>query len=349
MPGILIPFDLPRPPANGHTCALCMPFNSCFEQLSNSITAAANKVGLNAVRIDDNRKDAQWIDRIINTLKSAKIVVGILAYEPDRPYINPNVMYEIGFSHALGKATLIMVPNDVKPPSQLAPFDYFTYDTNAVGTRSFTDALQTRLTMLLSAIGDGYVQKGLSGARFVEDSTLLLCDDSVLPHYWFLLDYVRLIRDRFYHLFANFIKPLSYSSRLMQSARRAEGSVIAFQFQDQVEAYKSEYDLTIRPTTLCSRLELGNKTADSALIALDSIIDAASFSEPTDVVRQSYELVYKYLQDFNKCHDRISVAGHDKDRIIIEIGTLEQTANRVLSHASTLNNALTAFLKPQER
>jgi hypothetical protein len=203
------------------------------------------------------------------------------------------------------------------------------------------------LTMLLAAIGDGYVQNGPSGAKFVEGAALLLCDDSILPHYWFLLDYVRLIRDRCYHLFANFIKPLSYSSRFIQSARRTEGSPISFQFLDQVEAYKNEYDLTIRPTALCNGLDLGNKRADSALTALDSI--TAKFSEPADEVRQSYERVYKYLQEFHQCHDRISAAGADVNKVIVEISTLEQTANRILSHASTLTNGLTTFLKPQER
>ena len=60
MPGILIRFDPPRPPI----CALCMPFAPCFEPLTTSVTTAALGVGLTAKRVDDNRKDAEWIKRV---------------------------------------------------------------------------------------------------------------------------------------------------------------------------------------------------------------------------------------------------------------------------------------------
>ncbi len=348
MPGILIRFDPPKAPIS----AVCMPFHTSIEQLTTTVTTAAKSVGLIAERVDDNRKDAQWIKRIFTTITEAKIVIGIFAHEPDKPYPNPNIMYEIGFSHALGKAILVMVPENLTLPSELTPFDCFRYDSNAVNTKSFRESVQIQLSILLKAIGEGYVQNGTSGAKFVEGPALLLCDDTVLPHYRFLLNYVSLIRERFHRLYATFIRPLSYSSRSIQSARRAEGSPISYQLVDQLEAYKSEYDFIIRPTMLCNWLESGSKTANSALTALDSF--TASFSGPADLeladaVRQSYIFVHKYLQDFHQCHDRISAAGADINKIEDEISILQQTADRLLVHASKLTNDLTAFLKPQER
>ena len=197
--------------------------------------------------------------------------------------------------------------------------------------------------MLLSAIGYGYVQKGRSGATFLAGRSLLLCDHELLSHYWFLLDYVSLIRDQIQHLFANFIKPLSYSSRLLQSKGSTPGD--SYTFKDQLKSYRSQYELTTKPL-LFRKYELLKKTGDNALAQLDVV--TGTFSEPSDVGPEAYFNVHKYLDDFRRCHEKISDAGGDLGMIAAEIDKLEQTASRVLGYTSALTKALIELLKPQE-
>jgi len=65
---------------------------------------------------------------ISNMIENTDIIIADISHN------NPNVLYEIGYAHALKKAVIPIVErSNVKIPSQLQGVLYFAYDINDLG------------------------------------------------------------------------------------------------------------------------------------------------------------------------------------------------------------------------
>jgi hypothetical protein len=90
-----------------------MPFDSSFDDIYKfGIKGAAEDVGAYAERIDEQIFIEGMLDRIFNQISKADFVVA------DMTGRNPNVFYEVGYAHALGKIVILLTqdPKDI-------PFD----------------------------------------------------------------------------------------------------------------------------------------------------------------------------------------------------------------------------------
>jgi hypothetical protein len=90
-----------------------MPFTTSFDDIYKfGIKGAAQEVGAYAERIDEQIFSDGILDRIYNQIYKADIIVA------DMTGRNPNVFYEVGYAHALGKIVLLLTQdaNDI-------PFD----------------------------------------------------------------------------------------------------------------------------------------------------------------------------------------------------------------------------------
>jgi hypothetical protein len=92
-----------------------MPFDSTFSDIYKfGIKGAAEDVGAYAERIDEQIFTEGILDRIFTQISKADVVVA------DMTGRNPNVFYEVGYAHALGKVTLLLtqavedIPFDLK-------------------------------------------------------------------------------------------------------------------------------------------------------------------------------------------------------------------------------------------
>lgn len=105
-----------------------MPFGDYFDAYySKVIKPAVAKGGLSAVRADEIYGTGAIIDDIHRSIMAAAVCIA------DVTGRNPNVSYELGMAHALGKPVLI-ITQDVKD----IPFDYkhlraITYDPRSFG------------------------------------------------------------------------------------------------------------------------------------------------------------------------------------------------------------------------
>jgi hypothetical protein len=82
---------------------IVMPMSSNDAQLDDvhdAIKDAASSVGLLAERVDEPASNDRITDRILDSLKSAEFVIA------DLTHAKPNVYYEAGFAHALGKVPI---------------------------------------------------------------------------------------------------------------------------------------------------------------------------------------------------------------------------------------------------
>ena len=83
-----------------------MPFDSTFDDIYKfGIKGAADDIGAYAERVDEQNFTEGILDRIFNQISKADVIVA------DMTGKNPNVFYEVGYAHALGKITLLLTQN----------------------------------------------------------------------------------------------------------------------------------------------------------------------------------------------------------------------------------------------
>ena len=90
---------------------LClMPFNNKYKSLYSTIRHASTFCGYECKRTDDEKLENNVNLRryIITQIIQAQLIVAVLDGR------NPNVMYEIGISHAIGKLVLLLVKREKK-------------------------------------------------------------------------------------------------------------------------------------------------------------------------------------------------------------------------------------------
>ena len=84
-------------------CFLAIPMSGVFPQVRQAIAEALLRGGVKPVRIEDfgvsNRSPTEWV---LDQIKTAKLVIA------DVTGGNPNVLYELGFAHAMQKPVLII-------------------------------------------------------------------------------------------------------------------------------------------------------------------------------------------------------------------------------------------------
>lgn len=141
-------FDVSRPPRIELDAAACMmPFAATFNDIYNEISGACSEAGLNCLRVDEIYNNKSIIDDVIGTIDRARIVICDLTGK------NPNVLYETGIAHALGREVIIIaqdISNDV--PFDLKHMRCIEYDgTNQAGRH----ALREKLTRTIKRVCDG--------------------------------------------------------------------------------------------------------------------------------------------------------------------------------------------------
>ncbi len=120
-----------------------MPFDAGFNAVYDSIRQAADNVGLRCRRADDIWENAAIIQDVVALIDRSRIVVC------DCTGRNPNVFYEAGIAHSLGREVILITQNDGDIPFDLRHLRYIRYLNNAEGRFALTTALQGRMQTIL--------------------------------------------------------------------------------------------------------------------------------------------------------------------------------------------------------
>lgn len=104
-------------------CFVLMPFEDAFDDVYQlGIAAACKDAGAYAERVDQQIFTESILDRVYNQIGKADIVVA------DMSGRNPNVFYEVGYAHALGKATVLLTQSQDDIPFDLKHFPHIIYN-----------------------------------------------------------------------------------------------------------------------------------------------------------------------------------------------------------------------------
>jgi hypothetical protein len=120
-----------------------MPFGASFSPVYEGIRQAADNAGLRCRRADDIWENAAIIQDVVSLIDRSRVVVC------DCSGRNPNVFYEAGIAHTLGREVILITQSGNDIPFDLRHLRYIPYLNNAEGRVSLTEALQARMQTVL--------------------------------------------------------------------------------------------------------------------------------------------------------------------------------------------------------
>lgn len=123
--------------------SVMMPFDAAFAAVYDSIRAAAEAVGLRARRADDIWENPAIIQDVVSLIDRSRIVIC------DCTGRNPNVFYEAGIAHTLGREVILVTQSDHDIPFDLRHLRYVRYLNNGEGRTALKAILQSRLETIL--------------------------------------------------------------------------------------------------------------------------------------------------------------------------------------------------------
>ena len=124
-----------------------MPFRDPFNKYYRSIIKPAiQKTDLVSIRADEIYRPSEIIKDIHEFIKKAKLIVAELTGK------NPNVMYELGYSHAMGKTAVLITQTIDDVPFDLRGLRCITYDTTQP---DWADALKKQITEFIRGMNRG--------------------------------------------------------------------------------------------------------------------------------------------------------------------------------------------------
>lgn len=136
-------FKIPKKPTNSKLISVMMPFSPAFRGTYDAIKRVADHMGLECFRADDIWENSTFIQDIFDLIFCSRIVV------VDFSERNPNVMYETGIAHTLGKVVIPITQSLNDIPSDLGHHRALKYLPNDEGYRTLSNELFKRINTII--------------------------------------------------------------------------------------------------------------------------------------------------------------------------------------------------------
>ena len=119
-----------------------MPFHPSFNAVYSALKTSAEGAGLRCRRADDIWENPAVIQDVVSLIDRSAIVICDCT---DR---NPNVFYEIGIAHSLGREVILITQAEADIPFDLRHLRFVHYLNNGEGLAALIKQLQSRLADL---------------------------------------------------------------------------------------------------------------------------------------------------------------------------------------------------------
>jgi hypothetical protein len=121
----------------GQDVFVLMPFHESFSPVfDDHIAKVCKSLGLSAKRADDIFGSSKIIDDIWELIANSKIIIA------DCTTKNPNVFYELGIAHTLGKKVIIITQSPHDIPFDITHIRYAKYEYTPRGMKAFESRLR---------------------------------------------------------------------------------------------------------------------------------------------------------------------------------------------------------------
>jgi len=134
--------DIQNVKSRSFRCFVIVPFDNF--RLKDAIKRSLNEISVEVITADEFSAGSSIVNNIIQTIENSDFVIADVSRK------NLNVMYEIGFAHALRKPTLIITDKENKEPlpSNLSGWLYIIYDQN--NFKSLQTSIVRSITNIIS-------------------------------------------------------------------------------------------------------------------------------------------------------------------------------------------------------
>lgn len=119
-----------------------MPFSPSFDAVYSALQSVSITTGLRCRRADDIWENPAVMQDVVSLIDRSKIIIA------DCTGRNPNVFYEIGIAHTLGREVILITQNEADIPFDLRHLRYVLYLNNREGLEVLVQRLQPRLADL---------------------------------------------------------------------------------------------------------------------------------------------------------------------------------------------------------
>jgi hypothetical protein len=136
-------FKIPKKPTNSKLISVMMPFSPAYRGTYDAIKRVADHMELECLRADDIWENSTFIQDIFDLIFCSRIVV------VDFSVRNPNVMYETGIAHTLGKVVIPITQSFNDIPSDLGHHRALKYLPNDEGYRNLSNDLYKRIKTII--------------------------------------------------------------------------------------------------------------------------------------------------------------------------------------------------------
>lgn len=134
-------FQIPTKPQNDKLVTVMLPFK--LQASFIAVKNACDNLNLECKKADDIWENATFIQDIFELIFTSKVVIA------DFTGKNPNVFYEVGIAHTLGKTVIPITQSIDDVPSDLGHYRALIYLPNKEGFAQLTTELQKRLETLM--------------------------------------------------------------------------------------------------------------------------------------------------------------------------------------------------------
>lgn len=119
--------------------SVMMPFHPDFDNVYAVLKSTSEAVGLLSRRADDIWENPAIIQDVVSLIDRAKVVIC------DCTGRNPNVFYEIGIAHTIGREVILITQSENDIPFDLRHLRYVKYLNNGEGLTHLSERLKDRL------------------------------------------------------------------------------------------------------------------------------------------------------------------------------------------------------------
>lgn len=137
-------FSLTNDPVDERLIAVMMPFYVQFDPVYTALQGVAAGLGMRCQRGDDIWDHDHIIQDVVSLIGRAKVVICDLTGR------NPNVFYETGIAHTIGRDTILIAQSAADVPFDVAAIRHIRYLPNAEGYSALATQVTSRLETLRS-------------------------------------------------------------------------------------------------------------------------------------------------------------------------------------------------------
>jgi hypothetical protein len=137
-------FKIPELAVEEDLISVMMPFGPAFNSVYEGIIRSCINSGVRCQRVDDIWEESEIVQDIFSLIYRSRFVIC------DFTDSNPNVFYEAGIAHTLGKIVIPIAQHESDIPFDLRHHRYIKYHSNVEGIGILVEQLERRIETLLN-------------------------------------------------------------------------------------------------------------------------------------------------------------------------------------------------------